>query len=453
MEYQVEDLSPVKKKVSVQVPAEEVNAALDTTIALQKKDLKLSGFRKGKVPSSLVESRFKKEIYEQTERDLLNVHFNQIFGELGVQPLAGFNLDNPGLERDQDLNYSLSFEIKPSIDLPEYHGLKATQNKVEVTEAQVDRVISQIQHNYSELELTDEDRQPTDGDVAVIEFAAYENGEPLENIKSDSFELPLGEGQSLEDFEAIVKKLRPGQQTTEPITFPEDFINQELSGKTVDMQIELKVIKTRKLPEVDDELAEKMGAGSVQEMRERIAENLKSYRQNMEKSVTQKQLIDQLLSQVEVALPESLVESQLEYLMNSKREQLERQGKSLESLGSEEELREKYRPEAEENVKSQLVLLEVANREDLSVSNQEIEQQIMRMAINNGQDPQQLKKYYEENNLMFALRDSILADKAMEKIYEYAQIEEVEPGSSQEQQREEETGDGSPGETAEAEGE
>jgi trigger factor len=348
----------------------------------------------------------------------------------------------------------LSFEIKPSIDLPEYHGLKGTQNKVEVTEAQVDRVISQIQHNYSELELSNEDRQPVEGDVPVIEFAAFENGEPLENIKSESFELPLGEGQSLQDFEAIVKKLRPGERTTEPITFPEDFINQELAGKTVEMQVELKVIKTRKLPEVDDELAEKMGASSVQEMRERITENLKNYRQNMEKSVTQKQLIDQLLSQVEVSLPESLVDSQLQYLINSKRDQLERQGKSLDSLGSEEELREKFRPEAEENVKSQLVLLEVANREDLSVSNQEIEQQIMRMAINNGQDPQELKKYYEENNLMFALRDSLLADKAMETIYEHAQIEEVEPGSEQGPEAEEPARDeASSGEAAEAEGE
>ncbi len=453
MEYHVEDLSPVKKKVSVQVPAEEVNAALDATIALQKKDLKLSGFRKGKVPASIVESRFRKEIYEQTERDLLNVHFNQIFGELGVQPLAGLNLDNPGLERDKDLSYSLSFEIKPKIDLPEYHGLKATQNKVEVAEEQVERVVSQIQHNYSELVLCNEDRQPQDGDVAVIEFAAYENGEPLENIKSDSFELPLGEGQSLQDFEAIVKALRPGEQTTQPITFPEDFINQELAGKTVDMQVELKVIKTRELPAVDDELAEKMGASSAQEMRERIRENLRGYRENMEKSVTQKKLIDQLLSQLEVSLPEALVESQLEYLINNKRDQLERQGKSLESLGSEEELREKYRSEAEENVKSQLVLLEVAEREALSVSNQEIEQQIMRLAVNNGQDPQQLKKYYEENNLMFALKDSLLADKAMEKIYEYAEIEELEPGSGSEPGSDEQAGGASTGETAEAEGE
>lgn len=427
MEYQVEDLSPVQKKVSVTVPAEEVNAALNTTIALFKKDLKVSGFRQGKVPAELVESRFKNEVYEQAKKDLLNVHFNQIFSELGVEPTAGLNVDDEAsMQRDEDFQYSIDFEVRPDVELPEYHGLKAQERKTEVSQEQVDEMIQQLQRASSSLQVVDENRKPQDGDVAVVDFQVYENGEPMENFKANGFELPLGQGQALEDFEEIAKELSPGERTRKPITFPEDFINEDLAGKTVEMDVQLNVVKEYALPEVDEDLAGKVGAESVQELRDKLSENMSKYQENMEKSRAQKQLLDQLSSRVEVAIPPSMLESQLNYLLERKREQQEQQGKTLEALGSEEELREQFRPEAEENVKKQLILLEIARREELTVSDQEVERQVQRLAQENGQDPQQLKQYYEQNNLMYALQDSLLADKAMERLYNYAEVEKVD---------------------------
>ncbi|MFW6178452.1 MAG: trigger factor, partial [Desulfohalobiaceae bacterium] len=187
MEYQVQDLSQVKKRVQVQVPAEEVNAALEATIAFFRKDLKISGFRKGKVPSSLVESKFKKDVYQQAGQDLLNVHFSQVFGELGVEPLSGIEVEEMGqMERDQDFNYSFNFEVRPEIELPEYHGLQATQRKVEVTPEMVENMLSRLQHEQSALVLLQEDRPPQDGEVAVMNFAAYKDGQLIPGAKSDN---------------------------------------------------------------------------------------------------------------------------------------------------------------------------------------------------------------------------------------------------------------------------
>ncbi len=427
MEYQVEEVSPVQKKVHVTVSAEEVNAALNTTVALFKKDLKVSGFRQGKVPAELVEGRFQQEVYEQAKKDLLNVHFNQIFSELGVEPSAGLNLnDEAGMKRDEDFQYSIEFEVRPDVELPEYHGLQVQERKTEVDQEQVDSMIHQLQRASSSLQVAQEQRQPQDGDVAVVDFTVYENGEPLENFQATGFELPLGQGQALEDFEAIVKELHPGEKTTKPLTFPEDFLNEQLAGKTVDMDVQLNVVKEYALPEVDEDLAAKVGAESVQDMRDKLSENMAKYQENMEKSRAQQQLLDQLSSRVEVSIPPSMLESQLNYLLERKREQMEQQGKNLEALGSEEELREQFRPEAEENVKKQLILLKIASKEELTVSDQEVERQVQRLAQENGQDPQQLKQYYEQNNLMYALRDSLLADKAMEQLYQYAQVEKVD---------------------------
>ena len=430
MEYQVEEVSPVKRQVKVKVPAEEVNAALSSTAAFFRKDLKLDGFRKGKVPVSVVESKFKKDIQDQASRDLLNVHFNQILGEMQVEPLSGIDLDAGQLEKDQDLNYTFSFEILPEIELPEYHGLSTTKNTVTVQPELVDTALKRLQRENSQLVPVTEERTPQSGDVAVIDFQAFEDGQPLENIKADKFELSLGEGQSLQDFETIVKELLPGATGEGEVTFPEDFINPDLAGKTVTMQVTLNAIKERQLPEVDEDLAEKVGGySSVEEMKKKIEENFYNHFDGMEKSAAQKRLLDQIVSQVEVTLPESLVKSQLDSMVENRKAKMEQQGKSLDSAGGEEALREELQSEAKEMVKGHIVLMAIAKKEDLSVTNQEVEQHLFRRAIMSGQDPQQLKKYYEDNNMMFALRDSLLADRAMDLVYENALVDEVDPSS------------------------
>ena len=440
MEYQVEDISPVKKQVTVHTTADEVNAALGTAVTFFKKDLKMDGFRQGKVPSSVVEGKFKKEITDQATRDLFNVHFSQIFGELGVDPVSGINMDTDAqLERDQDLNYSFHFEYIPELDLPEYNGLKTTQQKVEISEDMIESAFQRILRDNSTLELVKEDRQPEDGDVAIIDFVAYQDGEPLENLQAQGFELPLGEGQALQSFEEIVKELSPGQSGQGDVTFPDDFLNKELAGSTVTMQVTLNVIKERKLPEVDDNLADKLGFNSIDEVREHIRKAFSERMEKMEKSAAQKRLLDQIMAETDVPLPQSMVDSQVDRMLESKRASLEKQGKSLDSEGGEEAVRQTLLTEAEEVVKAHVVLLDIAKREGLTVSNEEVDVHLYRLAINSGQDPQELKKYYEQNNLMFALRDSLLADKAMDRIYENAVIEEEDPEVSGQDTSEAET--------------
>lgn len=437
MEYQVEDISPVKKRITVQTSAEEVNAALGAAVAFFKKDLKMDGFRQGKVPSSVVESKFRKEIADQATRDLLNVHFSQIFGELGIEPVTGIDMDGEAqLVRDEDMTYRFSFEYIPELELPEYNGLKTTQKKVEISEDMVESALERIQRENSTLELVKEERKPQDEDVAVIDFVAYQDGEPLSNLQAQGFELPLGEGQALEAFESIIKELSPGQTGKGDVTFPPDFLNQELAGSTVSMEVTLNVIKERVVPEAADDLADKLGFNSIGELREHIRKAFADRMEKMEKSAAQKRLLDQILASVEVPVPQSMVDSQVERMLESKRSSLEKQGKSLDSEGGEQAVRDTLLPEAEEMVKSHVVLLAIAKREELTVSNDEVEMHLYRLAINSGQDPQELKKYYEQHNLMFALRDSLLADKAMDRIYENAVIEEQEPAEENEQAEE-----------------
>ncbi len=449
MEYKVEELSPVKRKVNVQVPAEEVNAAIDAAIILFKKDLKLSGFRKGKVPAYIVESRFKDEIYRQAETDLLNVHFNEILGELNLKLVSELDVDTKEFTRGRDYEYSFTFEIRPEIDLPEYHGLKARERRVKVKEEEVERKINVFREAFSRLETVKEDRKPKKGDVVVVSFRLFDGETFLKDVSKDFFEFYYGMGDALEDFEKIVGRLTPGEEGVGEVTFPEDFINKDIAGKTLRAEVELHAIKERILPELDEEFLAKFGLNSVEELKDRIRRSLEEEKKGFEKSLVQKRLLDMILEKVDVVLPESMVKKQIKIMIDREVERLERQGKDPSILGSKEELEEKFRKEAEEVVKAQLVLLEIADREELTVTNEEVDRKIAMTAMEMRVDPEALREFYIKNNMMFALRDSILADKAMEKVYEYAEIEyvdeedmdsetsgEEEPSSSEEQAQE-----------------
>ena len=438
MEYNVEDISPVKKQIKVEVPAEEVHAALAATTALYRKDADIKGFRKGKVPSSVIEGKFKKQIYNEATTELINLHINQIISELKVNPLSGLDVDAGQMTKGEDFNYSISFEVAPKFELPDYEGILIEEEDVEVNPEEVQAVIDRVRNNLAELELVEDERPPQDGEAVVIDFEAFKDGKPVEGVKVDNFQMTLGEGSALASFEDLVKKLVPGQTDQAEITLPEDFLNQELAGQDVLMKITLHSIKKKILPDVDDELAQKAGGfESIEKMKEIIEQSYINSRKQLNKSSAQKNTLDQLKGKVEFDLPESLVEGRIEQKISELRNKMEKKGKSFESLGkSREELQEMFRSEAEDLVKSQLFLLAVADREELTVQQPEIDAYIQNLAKSSGQQFEQLKSFYEQNNLMFALKDSILADKAMERIYEKAEVRIIPPAGAKEEAEE-----------------
>ncbi|UTF49274.1 trigger factor [Desulfomicrobium sp. ZS1] len=429
MEYKVEELSPVKRKVAVEVSVEEVHAALAATVALYRKGADIKGFRKGKVPSSVVEAKYRKQIYGEATTDLINYHINDILGELKLSPLSRIDVDAKEMERDENFSYSFSFEIAPSFDLPEYKGLAVEEEDVVVDPQQVEDVIERIRQNMAKTMIIKEERPAATGDIAVIDFQAFQDGAAMEGIAANKFELPLGEGNSLPEFEDIVIGMTPGETKENALTFPADFINDKLAGQTVSMQVTLHAIKARNLPEVDADFAEQAGGySSVQDLKDAIEKSYVSTRKQLVKGDAQKKLLDGIKAEISFELPQSIVEEQIDKQIVELQGKLERQGKSLDSLGrTPAELREENRAQAEDVVKSSLVLLAIASAENLTVDPQEVDLVLQKMAASTGQDFHSIKDYYEQHNLMIPLKDRVLADKAMELIYENATVTTVPP--------------------------
>lgn len=429
MKYEVLEPTPVKKTVKVTAPMEEVNAALAATVALRRRSAEIKGFRKGKVPSSMVESMFKKQIYDEATNDLINYHINDVMNELKLTPLSRIDVDSGEIVRDQPFEYSFSFEIAPQFDLPEYKGLAVEQERAVPVEEDIQRVIDRIREKLAEIVDTEEGRPATGTDVVVVDFQALEAGRPMPDVKAENFQIALGEGHALPEFEAMIQGISVGDTTESEITFPADFLNESLAGKTVTMRVTLKAIKQKKLPALDDDFAKKAGSyESVEKLREAIQQSYVESRTQINKSAAQKKLLDSLADQVDFPLPDSLVDEQIERMIMELKGRLERMGKRLDSLGkTPEEIREQHRPQAEALVKFQLFLMAVASKENMQVSPMELDDFFRDMAKKTGQDFMGLKHFHEQNNLVMAVKDRIISDKAMDYIYREAVITEVDP--------------------------
>jgi len=427
MEYTVTEVSPVETKIEVKVAADEINAALTATTVMYRQNLDLRGFRKGKVPSSIVESKFRKQILREASENLLNVHINEIMSELKYLAIAKLDVSPVELEKDTPADYAITFQHAPAFDLPEYKGLEVEEEEAQTSEKEVDQVIERIRNNLAELKVVKESRLPKDGDVAVVSFTATQDGVNVPGIRAENFQLSLGEGQALPQFEELVKATMPGSDNTGTVSFPADFINQDLAGKSVDMHITVHIVKEKDLPPIDDELAKKAGAfESLAKLKEAISRSYVQSRQQLYKAAAQKKLLDVILAKVDFPLPSSLVEEQVNLLVADARGKIERQGKAPEALGkTDEELRAEMTPKAEEIVKTQLVLVKLSDQEKLEVAPQEMDAYFMQVASRTGQDVLAVKQHYEQRGLVGAVRDKILADKAMELVYSEAKVTKV----------------------------
>ncbi len=429
MQYTQEDISPVKKKITVTVPEEECEAALGTAVAMYRSNLTMDGFRKGKVPSSVVERRFQKEITQEATTDLVNVHINEIIGETKLAPVSRIDFDGGEIEHGKEFVYSISFEVMPEFELPTYEGFAVEQEEALVDETEIDAVVERVRGNMAEVVDITEARKPGDGDIAVVDFEAFDDqGTPIPGIKADNFQISLGEGQTIEDFEKLIRDLNPGETKEAPCAFPGDFFNPEFAGKTVTMKATLKSLKQKKLPDLDEAFAKKAGNfESMDKLRDSVRESYLHSRSDLHKSEAQKKILDGLLKLTDFPLPESMVAVHLNGLVGDVVEKLERQGKGLSAIGkSEDDLRAEFRPEAEMRARSQILLIKVARAESLEVTESEVDLALHRLSAQAGQDFNAVKEYYTRNNLIFALRDRLLADKAMDLIYRKASISMVQ---------------------------
>jgi trigger factor len=410
-----EDLSPIQKSVEVEIPADLISREANKVTSEFGKQAKVPGFRPGKVPASVVRNRFSKEIQEEVVQRVLGESFRSVMREKGLEPVGDPHLEHldPFIE-GAPMKFKAVFEVKPQIDLRDYRGLEIDDPKIEVTDTDVDAMIERLRDQASMYRVETE-RGLDDGDFAVIDIAS--SGEDLEP-KTDSGHFKMGEESPLPELHDALRGKKAGETASFDKTYGEDASQEAWRGKTVHHDVTLKEIRVQEKPEVDDEFAKSVGAwDSVEQMRETITADIRKHRELEATRLKRSQIGEKLLSLHEFDVPEALVEDELGKSLNNYARYLVSQGVDLQKAELDwAKVGQEFRPEAVKRVKRSLILEAIARKENLGVSDVEVDAEIRRAAKEQGREFADVKHHLKHDGGYEALRGSLAQERALELV-------------------------------------
>ncbi len=427
MAHSIEVLSPVSRKISVTVPAEEVNAALNAAAREVGASVTLPGFRKGKAPASVIEKRFAGEVISRATETLVEHRVADILKEEDLKPMSRLDFEGEQITRGKDLAFSFTFETLPDdIKLPEdLSALTVEMGSSEATEEEVAAFTQRLLKSTATLEEVKEARLPENGDIVTIDVDGDVDGKSVPGMKVENYSIQLAEpqeGKELSELDKIIRGLHAGEEGTGTMVCPEDHIDETLRGKTVDLRVKLNKISREILPELDEDYAKKLGFPDLDALKKMIAEQANRNKAASVRSEAEAKLMDSVLEGQDFPLPEAVVKSQQEEYENEIRDYLSQQG--LDKAAIDESLKnmaEECRKQGESRARVVVFLAALARREKLEVTAPEVDMQIMQMARQYNQDFHKLRETLYQNGAVNDIQDRMLNNKAMNLMFDKAQ--------------------------------
>jgi trigger factor len=429
MKTSVEEISPVKKKILVEIEAEEVDRKLDKAYATLSKKAKVPGFRPGKIPRSMLERHFGSQVEEDLIRELINDSFPAAVNEMGNFPLGTPSLEKEALKKGEPFKYSAVMEVRPEFEVEDYLQVKTEKEKFELDEGEVENQIDRIRESNGKLESIQEERPVKEEDFVVLEYQGFEDSQLLEGIKATNFLLKVGSGNFHPDFERGLLGMKKGEEKDIRVSFEDSYYHDKLAGKTVDFKVKVEDIKEMELPILDDNFAAGLSSEfkNLEDLKNKVRETMTSQEKKRIDSELKQRVLDSISEKIDIELPDSLVEAEINFALENIKQNFIRSGTSVEQAGlSEEKMRDDLRPGSEKRVKNMLVLGQIARQAGLSVESEDLEEGYRNLAADMGQEPETIKKYYEARNLVGSLEENLLEEKTLNYLIEHANITEID---------------------------
>jgi trigger factor len=416
-----EDISPVKKTVEVEIPAALIAAESQRVTADFSRQAKIPGFRPGKVPAGVVRTRFAKEIQEQVMERLLPLTFHDAIADKGLEIVGEPHLQHMDtFIEGAPVKYKAEFEVKPTFELGEYRGLAIDDPKIEVGDSDIGAMIDRIREQASAYR-PETGRGLEEGDFAMIEMTT--SGEGVDpDTRGGHFR--LGEETPMPELHDALRGKMPGESVSFEKTYPEDAQNESFRGKTIHHDVTLKEIRVQEKPEVTDEFAQSSGGWeSVDQMREAIAADIRKHRELEAKRLKQNQIGELLLAAHEMEVPETLVDEELGKSLQNYARFLASQGVDIEQAQIDwRKMRDEFQPEAVKRVKRSLILEQIAKKENLIVSDVEVDAEIRRAAKEADRDFAEVKHRIKHDGGYEALRMSLSQERALDLVLREASV-------------------------------
>ncbi len=423
MKVTVENGENQQVTLTVEVEAAEVSKAVEKAVKRLSNRVNIPGFRKGKAPRKIIERNVGMDAIMQEAFDIVGPKaFADALEEQKIEPVSRPQIDIETLEDGKDLVFKATVTPRPEVKLGEYKGLKVEKNVEAVTDEDVEKQLKTFQDRQGKMVDAPEGSAVKDGDFTTLDFEGFVDGEAFEGGKGQDYPLQIGSGSFIPGFEDQLIGAKIGEEKEVNVTFPEEYHAKELAGKAATFKCTIRSIKQKELPAMDDELAKKVSKFETLEelkadVRKNLEENAARKAENDQKSAA----IEMATNNITVDIPAVMIDNRVEGMIREMAMRLEQQGMSfdayLQYAGTDiNKIREDYRETAEKNVRTDLMLEEVAKAEDIKVEAKDLDAEVAGMAAAYGATPQQVQKIIKEQGRVGDLAATVLRKKTAQFI-------------------------------------
>lgn len=424
MQVSVEDVSALTKRMNIVLSQDYVAKAIEAAYDKLKGEVNLKGFRKGKVPRQVLEKNYGAKVeYDVADKMIQETYFDAL-EQVSLDAVAHPEIRDYKYESDGSFAYQAEVDVRPQFELGEYKGLAIEMSSISVTDEEIDKEIEMLRSQMAPLKGV-EGRGIAEGDIAIIDFAGFHNGEAMKQVKGENYSVDVGSGRNGKEFEEKLIGLNKGQEATQEVEFPAGFSNPVLAGKKVEFRITVKDVKERVLPALDDDFAKEVGEEfkSLAELREKIRERRTRQKEDARRGDLTDRLMAKLLENHPFEVPPRLVAFEIEALIKELENNLDRQGMTLESAGlTKEKLVAQYKEAAEKRVRGDFLLKKIAEKEEIKLENEDIEKGFQRIADQYNMPMGEVKKFFQSRNELLPFMSELLSEKILSFLIDHASV-------------------------------
>jgi trigger factor len=417
MQVSVESTGELERKLTIEVPSERIDGEVEKRLRSMAGQVRISGFRPGKVPFKVVKQRYGKGVYQEVLGDVLQRSFAEAVTQEQLHPAGSPQIEAKAAEPGKALEYVATFEIYPEFEVATVDDLEISKPVAEVSDADVDKMLETLRNQRKAWETVD--RAAGDGDRLVIDFEGSLDGEPFEGGKGEGVPVVLGEGRLIADFEGQLAGLTAGESKTMDVNFPEDYPTESLAGKVAQFQVTAQEVAEARLPDLDESFAEAFGVteGGVEALRREVRANLERELEQAVKNRIKTQVMDGLHARNAFEVPKALIGEEIARLRQQAMSSMGQQdaGRFPDSL---------FEQEAQRRVALGLIIAEMVKRHEIKLDADRLNEALQQMA-STYEDPQQVVDYYRRNQqAMASLEAIVLEDQVVEWVVEHANVSE-----------------------------
>lgn len=420
MSVQVEKLEKNMAKLTIEVSADELEKAIEKVYQKQKKSISIPGFRKGKVPRAMVEKMYGKEVfYEDAANELIPAAYEKAYDECGESIVSTPKVDVVQIEAGKPFIFTAEVALKPEVTLGAYKGIEVDKVEVTVSDEEVNAEIDR-ERERNARSISVSDRAVQDKDQTVIDFEGFVDGVAFQGGKGENYPLTIGSGAFIPGFEEQLIGKNIGEECDVNVTFPEEYHAEDLAGKAAVFKVTVKEIKEKQLPELDDEFAAEVSEfDTLAEYKEDVKKNLTEKREKDVKNAKEDAVVDAIIENATMDIPEAMIETQQRQMIQEFAQNIQMQGLSIDQYFqftglTPEAMMEQVKPQAEKRIKSRLVLEAVAKAENITVSEEDFDKEVTKMAEMYQMEADKVKESIGEEG-----KKQMLEDLAVQKAAEF----------------------------------